>query len=63
MNSLLVFESRWNSWLESFRFHVKCINFRGAVFVHVGPAQLCMENSVSIYMWSAVEVAWLAALV
>jgi len=47
----------WNSWLESFRFHVNCIHFRGAVFVHLGPAQLCMENCASIYMWSAVEVA------
>jgi len=60
INSLLVSVSRWNSWLESFRFHVNCIHFRGAVFVHVGQAQLCIENGVSIYMWSAVEVAWLA---
>ena len=26
-----------NSCLEIFRFHVNCIHFRGAVFVHVGP--------------------------
>jgi len=51
---------RWNSWLEPFRFHVKCIHFRGAVFVHLGSAQLCTGNGVSIYMCSAVEVAWLA---
>jgi len=25
--------SRWNSWLESFHFHVNCIHFRGAVFM------------------------------
>ena len=31
-----------------------------AVFVHVGLAQLCTENGISIYMCSAVEVAWLA---
>jgi len=49
-------------WLEEepFRFHVNCIHFRGAVFVHVGPALLCTENGVSFYMGSAVEVAWLA---
>jgi len=29
-------------------------------FVHVRPAQLCSENRISIYMCSAVEVAWLA---
>jgi len=32
--------SRWNSWLELFRFHVNCIHFRVALFVHVGSAQL-----------------------
>ena len=26
---------------ETFRFHVNCIHLSGAVFVHVGPAQLC----------------------
>jgi len=31
-----------------------------AAFIHVRPAQLCTENGVSIYMCSAVEVAWLA---
>jgi len=36
---------------------MNCIHFCGAVFVHVGPAQLCMENGDSIYMWNAVEVA------
>ena len=46
--------------MEPFRFHVYCIHFRGAVFVHVGFAQLCAENGVSFYMCSAVEVAWLA---
>jgi len=52
----------WNRWLEvePFRFRVNCIHFRGAVFVHVGSAQLCTENDVSFYMCSAVEVAWLA---
>jgi len=34
--------------------------FSGAVFVHGRSAQLCTENSVSFYMCSAVEVAWLA---
>ena len=29
-------------------------------FVHVRLAQLCAKNGVSIYMCSAVEVAWLA---
>ena len=52
--------SRWNSLLESFLFHVNFIHFRGALFVHEGPAQLCMENGVSINMWGAVEVAWIA---
>ena len=42
-----------------FRFHVNCIHFLGAVFVHVGSAQLFTENGVSFYMCSAVEVAWL----
>jgi len=31
-----------------------------AAFVRVSPAQLCTENGISIYMCSAVEVAWLA---
>ena len=31
-----------------------------AAFVHVRAAQLCTENGISIYMCSAVEVAWLA---
>ena len=31
-----------------------------AAFVHVRPAQLCTENGISIYMCSAVDVAWLA---
>ena len=31
-----------------------------ASFVHVGLALLCTENGISIYMCSAVEVAWLA---
>jgi len=31
-----------------------------AAFIQVGPAQLCTENGISIYMCSAVEVAWLA---
>jgi len=60
INSLLVFVSRWNSWLETFRFHVNCIHFRGAVFVHVRSAQLCAENGVSFHMCSAVGVAWVS---
>jgi len=44
--------------VEPFRFHVNCIHFRGAVSVHVGSAQLCMEM-VSRFT-CAVEVAWLA---
>jgi len=35
-------------------------SFSKAVFVHMRPAQLCTGNGVSIYMCSAVEVAWLA---
>ena len=31
-----------------------------ASFVRVRPAQLCTENGISIYMCSAVEVAWSA---
>jgi len=31
-----------------------------AAFVHARLAQLCTENGISINMWSAVEVAWLA---
>jgi len=31
-----------------------------AAFAHVRLAQLCTENDISIYMCSAVEVAWLA---
>jgi len=31
-----------------------------AAFVHVRLAQLCTENGISIYMCSAVEVAWSA---
>jgi len=27
INSLLVSVSRWNSWLEPFRFHVNCVHF------------------------------------
>ena len=27
--------ARLNSWMEPFHFHVNCIHFRGAVFVHV----------------------------
>ena len=38
---------------------MNCIHFRGAVFIHVGSAQLCKGNGVSIYMCSAVEAAWL----
>jgi len=60
INSLPVSVSRWNSWLEQFRFHVNYIHFRRAVFVHVGLAQLCTGKGVSFYMCSAAEVAWLA---
>jgi len=60
INSLLVSVSRWNSWLEQFRFHVNCIHLRRAVFVHVGLVQLCTGNDVSFKMCSAVLVAWLA---
>jgi len=35
-------------------------SFSKAAFDPVRPAQLCTENGVSIYMCSAVEVAWLA---
>jgi len=56
----LVSVSRWNSYLEPFRFHVNCVYFFGAVFIFVGSAQLCTKNGVSFHMCSAVEVAWLA---
>jgi len=61
INSLLVSVSIWNRWLEvePFRFHVNCIHFRRAFFVHVGSTQLSTENGVSFYMCSVVEVAWL----
>jgi len=36
---------------------VNCFHFRAAVFVYVGPTQLCMENGILFYMCSAV---WLA---
>jgi len=52
----VVFEIRgWNH----FAF-CELFSFSKAAFVHVRPAQLCSENGVSIYMCSAVEVAWLA---
>jgi len=57
---LLVFVSRWNSWLEPFRFHVNSIHFRADVFVRVRPAQFCTRNSISFCTCSAVEVAWSA---
>jgi len=44
INNLLVSVSRWNLWLEPFCFHVNCVHFLGVVFVHVGPAELCLEN-------------------
>jgi len=56
---LLVSVSGWNSWLKPFRFHVNYFQFRAAVFVHVGPAQLCKENWCLFYVRSAVEVAYL----
>jgi len=46
--------------MELFRFHVNCIRFRGAVFVHVGWAQFCTGIGVSVYICTAVEVTWLA---
>jgi len=60
INSLVVSVSRWNSWLEQFRFHVNYIHFQRAVFVHAGLEQLCTGKGVWFYMCSAVEVAWLA---
>jgi len=53
-NSLLVPVSGWKSSLEAFRFHVNCIHFRGAVFVHVVSALLCTEYGVSF----ACAVLW-----
>jgi len=41
-------------------FSCEFFSLSKAAFFHVGPAQLCSENGVSIYMCSAVEVAWLA---
>jgi len=38
----------------------KLFSLRAAVFVHVRPAQLRTENDASVYMCTAVEVAWLA---
>jgi len=45
--------------LEPFRFHVNCFHFHAAVFVHVGPAQLCTDNGVLFYMCRVEEVEWL----
>ena len=41
-------------------FSCELYSFSWSCFVHVGLAQLCTENGVSLYMCSAVEVAWLA---
>jgi len=38
-------------------FSCEWCSYSKVAFVHVGPAQLCTENSVSIFMCSAVEVA------
>jgi len=38
-------------------FHVNCIHFREAAFIHQGQAQLFTGNGVSFHMCSAVEVA------
>jgi len=42
---------------------LSCELFRTAVFVHVGPAQLCTENVVLFYMCRAVEIAWLTQII
>jgi len=55
INSLLVSVSRWNRGWNHFAF--MWIEFRGAVFIHVGSEKLCTENGVSFQMCSAVEVA------
>ena len=47
------FFSRWNSWLESFRFHVNCVHFHGAVFIfsftwvrHNCVGKWCLDSDV-----------------
>ena len=60
INNLHVSVSRWNSWLEQFRFHVNSNHFCRAVFVHVWLTQLYMRNGVSFSMCITVEIAWLA---
>ena len=46
--------------VETISLSCELFSFSKAAFVQVRPAQLCTENGVSIYMCSAVEVAWLA---
>ena len=41
-------------------FSCELCSLSKVAFFHVGQAQLCTENCVSIFMCSAVEVAWLA---
>jgi len=48
------------SWLSTAYLSLYQDGICAAVFVHVGSAQSCTENGVSLYMCSAVEVAWLA---
>jgi len=41
-------------------FSCELCSLSEVAFFHVGPVQLCTENCVSIFMSSAVQVAWLA---
>jgi len=41
-------------------FSCELCSLSKVAFVHVGPVQLCTENYVSIFMCSAVAVAWFA---
>jgi len=61
-NNLLVSVSRWNSWLEPFRFHVSCFHFRAAVSFMRGQRNYVRETvfRFTCVECSAVEVTWLA---
>jgi len=41
-------------------FSCEMCSLSKAPFLHVRPAQVCTKNGISIYMCSAMEVAWLA---
>jgi len=46
--------------IGTFSLSCELCSLSKAAFVHVRPAQSCTENGISIYICSAVELAWLA---